>query len=244
MVVRKRPLSRKESNKNDFDIVDCIPAQSIIVKELKEKVDLTKYIEEHHFTFDQVFDESISNQDFYIQVVQPLVTALFLGSKVTCFAYGQTGSGKTHTMMGPPGDTEHQIPGMYLMAAKDIFTLMEDDSMSDFSVYISFYEIYCGKLYDLLNNRKLVHPRENANQQIKIVGLTEAQIASTEETMEVIDFGLSSRMTGTTAANSDSSRSHAVLQVSIKNEKGKLFGKMSFIDLAGSERGADAFDSK
>lgn len=55
----------------------------MIVKELKEKVDLTKYIEEHHFLFDQVFDEDTSNQDFYVQVVQPLVSALFLGSKVT-----------------------------------------------------------------------------------------------------------------------------------------------------------------
>jgi kinesin family protein 2/24 len=114
-------------------------------------------------------------------------------------------------MMGPPNDSEHQIPGMYLLAANDIFTLMEDESMSDFSVFISFYEIYCGKLYDLLNSRKLVHPRENATQQIKIMGLTEAQITSVDETMEVIDFGLGSRMTGITAANADSSRSHAVL---------------------------------
>jgi kinesin family protein 2/24 len=147
-------------------------------------------------------------------------------------------------MMGPPNDAEHKIPGMYLLAANDIFTLMDDDSMSDFSVYISFYEIYCGKLYDLLNQRTQVHAREGANQKVKIMGLTEAQITSVEETMEVIDFGLGSRMTGTTAANSDSSRSHAVLQISIKQDNGKLFGKMSFIDLAGSERGADAFDSK
>jgi kinesin family protein 2/24 len=116
-------------------------------------------------------------------------------------------------MMGPPNDTAHEVPGMYLLAANDIFTLMEDESMRDFSVYISFYEIYCGKLYDLLNNRNLVHPRENANQKVKIMGLTEAQITSVDETMEVIDFGLGSRMTGSTAANSDSSRSHAVLQI-------------------------------
>lgn len=147
-------------------------------------------------------------------------------------------------MMGPPNDSEHQVPGMYLLAANDIFTLMEDESMSDFSVFISFYEIYCGKLFDLLNSRKQVHPRENANQKIKIMGLTEAQITSVDEIMEVIDFGLGSRMTGSTAANADSSRSHAVLQICIKDTQGKLFGKMSFIDLAGSERGADASDSK
>jgi len=237
-------MNSKEIKKNDQDIVECFEPQTIIVKELKEKVDLTKYIEEHHFVFDQIFDTDTTNQDFYVQVVQPLVSALFLGSKVTWFAYGQTGSGKTHTMMGPPGDIEHQIPGMYLLAANDIFTLMEDESMNETSLYISFYEIYWGKLYDLLNNRKLVHPREDANQKVKIMGLTEAQITSAEETMEVIDFGLSSRMTGSTAMNSDSSRSHAVLQISIKHDNGKLFGKMSFIDLAGSERGADAFDSK
>ena len=95
-----------------------------------------------------------------------------------------------------------------------------------------------------MNNRNQVQCRENANQQIKVVGLTEAQITNVDETMEVIDFGLGSRMTGTTAANADSSRSHAVLQLSIKDGKGKLYGKMSFIDLAGSERGADAADSK
>ena len=74
--------------------------------------------------------------------------------------------------MGPPNDAEHKIPGMYLLAANDIFTLMDDDSMSDFSVHISFYEIYCGKLYDLLNQRNLVHAREGANQKVKIMGLT------------------------------------------------------------------------
>ena len=83
VVVRKRPMSQKEINKNDQDIVDMYPPQTIVVKELKEKVDLTKYIEEHHFVFDQVFEEDVSNQDFYVQTVQPLVSALFLGSKVT-----------------------------------------------------------------------------------------------------------------------------------------------------------------
>ena len=76
-------MSQKELNKNDKDIVDIHEPQTLVVKELKEKVDLTKYIEEHHFVFDQVFDEGVSNQDFYTQVVQPLVSALFLGSKVT-----------------------------------------------------------------------------------------------------------------------------------------------------------------
>jgi kinesin family protein 2/24 len=86
--------------------------------------------------------------------VQPLVTAAFEGSRVTCFAYGQTGSGKTFTMMGPgQGDLESmtKTPGMYLLAGQDIFTIVQDPSFNGFSLRLSFYEIYCGKLYDLLN---------------------------------------------------------------------------------------------
>lgn len=67
----------------------------------REKVDLTKYIERHSFTYDQVIDSDVSNEELYERAVQPLVTAAFEGLKVTCFAYGQTGSGKTYTMMGP-----------------------------------------------------------------------------------------------------------------------------------------------
>jgi len=55
----------------------------------------------------------------------------------------------------------------------------------------------------------------------------------------VINYGLEERTTGSTGANADSSWSHAVLAITIKEPNGKMFGKLSFIDLAGSERGAD-----
>lgn len=105
-------------------------------------MDLTKYIEEHQFVFDKVYDESVTNYQLYEDTVQPLVSAAFQGAKGTCFAYGQTGSGKTYTMMGPPQDEGHSTPGLYLLAARDIFTLMEDESISDFTISCSFYEIY------------------------------------------------------------------------------------------------------
>lgn len=63
-------------------------------------MDLTKFIEEHNFTFDNVFDCHADNQAIYMECVQPLVAETFKGAKTTCFAYGQTGSGKTFTMMG------------------------------------------------------------------------------------------------------------------------------------------------
>ena len=71
------------------------------------------------------------------------------------------------------------------------------------------------------------------------MGLVEKQINNVEELMEIIDYGLSVRTTGSTAANLDSSRSHAIMQIGIKDATGRMFGKLSFIDLAGSERGAD-----
>jgi kinesin family protein 2/24 len=58
----------------------------------------------------------------YMQIVRPIVEAAFNRSKVTCFAYGQTGSGKTYTMLG---DVEQRVPGLYLLAAYDIFALLE-----------------------------------------------------------------------------------------------------------------------
>lgn len=72
---------------------------------------------------------------------------------MTCFAYGQTGSGKTHTMLGNGGD----VRGLYLLAAEDIFKQLKYHS--DVDVWLSFYEIYCGKLYDLLNDKNLLFAR-------------------------------------------------------------------------------------
>ncbi len=145
-------------------------------------------------------------------------------------------------MMGPGGgDLEimAQTPGMYLLAGSDIFTIINDPTFYGYSLRISFYEIYCGKLFDLLNKRRELHCRTDAKQRVKVVGLTETPIADVEELMNVIHYGLSCRQTGTTAANAESSRSHAILQISIRNPQNKLHGKLSFIDLAGSERGAD-----
>ena len=76
---------------------------------------------------------------------------------------------------------------------------------------------------------------------MNIVGLSEKKIRSVDELMEVIEQGNAVRVTGQNSANSDSSRSHAILQISLRHQK-NLLGKLSFIDLAGSERGADVVD--
>ena len=132
------------------------------------KVDLTKYIEEHIFSFDNSYSEIADNQQIYHECVLPLVAETFKGAKTTCFAYGQTGSGKTFTMMG---SSDGGVPGLYLLASHDIIQFL--NMYTDLELYISFYEIYCGKLFDLLNDRQQVHCREDGKQQVNIVGLTE-----------------------------------------------------------------------
>jgi len=248
-VVRKRPMNRREVQSQSPDVLLCRDS-AVIVREPKLKVDLTKYVEEHNFLFDESFDETVSNEQLYRACVQPIIDAVFQRAKCTCFAYGQTGSGKTFTMMGPPKrlveglPLEERTPGIFLLASQDIFRLISSKEYAHLGVFIAFYEIYCGKLFDLLNNRQLLHARENAKQNVVIVGLQEHPVGNVQDLMEVIEFGLNSRTTGVTGANVDSSRSHAILQISLKDlESKEEHGKISFIDLAGSERGADTLDT-
>ena len=145
------------------------------------KVDLTKYIEEHLFSFDNAYSEDADNQRIYQECVLPLVAETFKGAKTSCFAYGQTGSGKTFTMMGT---SDGQVPGLYLLAAYDIIQYL--NMYSDLELYISFYEIYCGKLFDLLNDRSVVQCREDGKQQVNIVNLTEVQVGDVEAIMQTL----------------------------------------------------------
>jgi len=97
--VRKRPIFKKEEIAGEIDSVSCANPQ-IKVLESKLKVDgITKYVEDHSFTFDNTFNENESNDDLYKFTLSPLIDLLFTGGTVTCFAYGQTGSGKTFTMV-------------------------------------------------------------------------------------------------------------------------------------------------
>lgn len=112
------------------------------------------------------------------------------------------------------------IKGIYLLAAYDIFERLNRETQS---IWISFFEIYGGKLFDLLNGRKKLFAREDAKHNVNIVGLKEHPVDSVDQLMQIIEYGMSVRATGCTGANSDSSRSHAILHITIK-EKKKIFG--------------------
>ncbi|NXL53118.1 KIF24 protein, partial [Podilymbus podiceps] len=237
--VRKRPLGLREERRGEVNIITVKDKETLLLHEKKEAVDLTQYILQHVFYFDEVFGESCTNQDVYMKTAHPLIQHIFNGGNATCFAYGQTGAGKTYTMIGT-----HRNPGLYALAAKDIFQHLEaSQSRKDLLVLISFYEIYCGQLYDLLNGRKRLFAREDSKHVVQIVGLREVQVDSVDLLLEVILKGGKERSTGATGVNSDSSRSHAIIQIQIKEAANRTFGRISFIDLAGSERAADARDS-
>lgn len=229
VAVRKRPISEGEK-----DVV-LVQSPQVFVNEPKIKYDLTPYIEKHAFMYDEVFDERVGNRELYSRCCKPLIDTVFSQGNATCFAYGQTGSGKTHTMLGR-GDE----PGLYVCAASDIF---QRARQAEYEVYASFYEIYGRKLFDLLNNRAKLVAREDGDKVINICGLTEHAVGNVQELFAIISEGSASRAAGSTSANADSSRSHAVLQMEVRVSKTqKTVGRISFIDLAGNERGADTFD--
>lgn len=241
VVVRKRPLNRKEVAKKEEDIINVEPNINFLtVYETKLKVDLTEYVEKHEFVFDAVLNEDVSNDEVYSETVESIVPLIFERTKATCFAYGQTGSGKTYTMQPLP-----------LKASHDILRLMHYNYRNQgFQLFVSFFEIYGGKLYDLLNDRRKLCMREDGKQQVCIVGLQEYRVSDVETIKEFIEKGNATRSTGTTGANEESSRSHAILQLVIKrssdgseSKPARPVGKLSFIDLAGSERGADTTDN-
>ncbi|KAG9152938.1 hypothetical protein Leryth_012563 [Lithospermum erythrorhizon] len=138
-----------------------------------------------------------------------------------------------------------------LRASQDIFSLMQRTYRNQgFQLFVSFFEIYGGKVFDLLNERKKLFIREDGKQQVCIVGLQEHRVYNVETIKDLIVKGNSTRSTGTTGANEESSRSHAILQLAIKrpvdgneSKPPRMVGKLSFIDLAGSERGADTTDN-
>uniref|UniRef100_A0A1A7Z1E2 Kinesin-like protein n=2 Tax=Clupeocephala TaxID=186625 RepID=A0A1A7Z1E2_9TELE len=239
--VRARPLNKKEMSVKDLDVITIPSKDVVMVHEPKQKVDLTRFLENQTFRFDYAFDESTTNEMVYRFTARPLVETIFERGMATCFAYGQTGSGKTHTMGGDfSGKNQDCSKGIYALAARDVFLMLKKPNHKklELQAYATFFEIYSGKVFDLLNRKAKLRVLEDGKQQVQVVGLQEKEVKCTEDVLKLIEVGNSCRTSGQTSANAHSSRSHAVFQL-ILRRKGKMHGKFSLIDLAGNERGAD-----
>jgi kinesin family protein 2/24 len=195
--------------------MDCLSTinPKLYVHECRIKIDgITKYIEDHEFYFDVVFNENQSTDLVYKYSIYPTIDLILNKGIVTCFAYGQTGSGKTYTMKGIQNS-----------AINSLFQIA-NNSNKKFEFYVSFFEIYGGRLYDLLNNRNKLSVLEDKNQRVQVFGLEEKRVQNPNEMKSLIDMANSIRTTHNTVTNETSSRSHAICNVNM-NIIVRLFSK-------------------
>jgi len=226
--VRKRPISSKEVKRNDHDSITCLNP-TVTVHDCKLKVDgISKYLDNTSFEVDHSFHEENTTEEVYHYVVQPLVGFVANGGRATVFAYGQTGSGKTFTMQGIQSQMVSDLYDLLLTNEKHSHTV----------VHVSYFEIYGGRCQDLLNNRQRLNVREDGTGEVVVGDLLEIEADGVEALQTIIETGNRNRTTHATESNDESSRSHAICQIALKVGD-RLVGRLSLIDLAGSERGAD-----
>ncbi|NWR50057.1 KIFC3 protein, partial [Regulus satrapa] len=174
------------------------------------------------------------------QEVQALVTSCIDGYNVCIFAYGQTGAGKTYTMEGTAAN-----PGINQRALQLLFSEVRGKAADwDYTITVSAAEIYNEALRDLLGKE----PQEkleiklcpDGSGQLYVPGLTEFRVQSVEDINKIFEFGHVKRVTECTNLNEHSSRSHALLIVTVRGldrSTGlRTTGKLNLVDLAGSER--------
>lgn len=188
------------------------------------------------FEMDKVFKPQ-STQEQVFEEVKSLVVSCIDGYNVCIFAYGQTGSGKTFTMEGPSSN-----PGINQRALKLLFEETRDRGVDwSFSINVSVIEIYNEMIRDLLGHDPSIKLEvKQGREGLFVPGLTEIQVGDVDELNEVFAMGKTNRATAITDMNEHSSRSHALLCVTVigvnRTTGHRTTGKLNLVDLAGSER--------
>ncbi|KAL5751390.1 hypothetical protein ACOSP7_025993 [Xanthoceras sorbifolium] len=238
--VRLRPMSKKEKEAGSRCCVRIVNRRDVYLTEFANEHDYLrlKRLRGRHFTFDASFPDSTTQQDVYSTTTSELVEAVLQGRNGSVFCYGATGAGKTYTMLGTV-----ENPGVMVLAIKDLFTKIRQRSCDgNHVVHLSYLEVYNETVRDLLSPGRPLVLRED-KQGIVAAGITQYRAYSTDEVMALLLRGNQNRTTEPTRANETSSRSHAILQVVVEYNVKDAFmnivnkvGKLSLIDLAGSER--------
>lgn len=180
-------------------------------------------------------------QDIFDFSIRSTVDDILNGYNGTVFAYGQTGAGKSYTMMGTNIDDD-EGRGVIPRIVEQIFaSIMSSPSTIEYTVRVSYMEIYMEKIRDLLapqNDNLPIH--EEKNRGVYVKGLLEIYVSSVQEVYEVMRRGGAARAVAATNMNQESSRSHSIFVVTItqKNvETGSAkSGQLFLVDLAGSEK--------
>ena len=177
-----------------------------------------------------------SKQETVFEDTKPIILSCIDGYNVCIMAYGQTGSGKTFTMMGPQDN-----PGVNRRAVKELLELCDSREEVDYTISVSLLEVYNEKIFDLLvNTRGKDLKVMNGPHGTYVDGVRQVEVTTQAEVEAVMAQGDKNRSTGATLMNTDSSRSHLLLQLTVtgynKISKATSRGKLTLVDLAGSER--------
>ena len=213
----------KPNINNNADTCVFKQNNSVIVKK-KQKAYLQNYIVDCNYKLDKVFDDKCENRDIYNYISIEILKSIIKHNKnVTFYVYGQTGSGKTHTILG-----DHKIKGR---EEEGFVSLMLHDILDiNYPVSVTLVEIYNNKCYDILNNKRLVHQRENHNKDFVMCNIQKKEIKTKEDIMELNQIIMENRKTGVSSENDTSSRSHLQINIEFNNHFLKI------LDLAGCEK--------
>ncbi|KAL7699122.1 OSM3-like kinesin [Lotmaria passim] len=239
VLVRCRPLSEKEKATGHKSCVDLdLTAHTVTANNVIGEPD--------RFTFDAVINNSFSQKDIFTQFIMPLTDSVLNGFNATVFAYGQSGSGKTYTMTGEMGDEEMEgiIPRCVKYIFESVRKMREESPSTAVSMYVSFLELYNGKVRDLLAKQQVsLDIRENKDHTFFVQGAVVAQVKLPEDVIHHLEEGTDRRRVASTELNADSSRSHSIFTLTLEStetlEDGTtraVSSKLNLVDLAGSER--------
>ncbi|XP_078419039.1 stAR-related lipid transfer protein 9 isoform X1 [Cetorhinus maximus] len=254
VAVRVRPLSKRE-NAEGSSIIVHVDDKTASIRNMKldSRLDSPGNTRERNieFTFDYCYwsvDPDSSNYAPQELVYQDLGTSVLSGAiegyNVSLFAYGQTGSGKTYTMMGTPASI-----GLTPRICKGLFSRIDDyqEKPASCRVEVSFLEIYNERVRDLLkrcdgNKPYTLRVREHPDKGPYVQGLSQHLVSDYKQLVELLEEGISNRITAATHIHDASSRSHAIFtihytQATLENHlPSEIVSKINLVDLAGSER--------
>ncbi|XP_068914980.1 kinesin-like protein unc-104 isoform X8 [Tenebrio molitor] len=254
VAVRVRPFNNREISRECKCIIKMGGNTTTIIN---PKADPKEPLKSFNFDYsywshDEDDPEFSSQLVVYKDIGEEMLQHSFDGYNVCIFAYGQTGAGKSYTMMGKQEDGQE---GIIPQICKDLFNRIHTNDNTDikYSVEVSYMEIYCERVRDLLNpkNKGNLRVREHPLLGPYVEDLSKLAVTSYEDIHDLIDEGNKARTVAATNMNETSSRSHAVFTIFFTQQRydqttalcTEKVSKISLVDLAGSER-ADSTGAK
>ncbi|XP_030431443.1 kinesin-like protein KIF1A isoform X3 [Gopherus evgoodei] len=254
VAVRVRPFNSREMSRDSKCIIQMTGSTTTIVNP-KQPKETPKSFSFDFSYWSHTTPEDInyaSQKQVYQDIGEEMLQHAFEGYNVCIFAYGQTGAGKSYTMMGRQ---EKDQQGIIPQLCEDLFSRINDatnDNMS-YSVEVSYMEIYCERVRDLLNpkNKGNLRVREHPLLGPYVEDLSKLAVTSYNDIQDLMDSGNKARTVAATNMNETSSRSHAVFNIIFTQKRHdaetdittEKVSKISLVDLAGSER-ADSTGAK